>query len=80
MQNINKHDNDANDANDVDVHNVQQCLNIDLQWSTTQKWWDEISDDHNNELFPPIYNTISSEEKEIFSIKVQYIIKNIRNR
>ena len=57
-------------------NNVKNYLNIDLQWSNTKKWWDNIQN-NNTYLFPSTYNIISSEEKEIFSIKVQYIIKKI---
>jgi hypothetical protein len=59
---------------------IKHCLNIDLRWENTKKWWEEINIVANKEIskiFPSTYNVITSEEKEIFSIKIQYCIKKL---
>ena len=59
---------------------IKHYLNIDLRWENTKKWWEEINykiNNESNEIFPFTYNVITSEEKDIFSIKVQYCIKKL---
>jgi hypothetical protein len=63
---------------------IEHCLNINLRWEITKKWWEEINNEPNNDtnketnkIFPSTYNVIALEEKDIFSIKAQYCIKKI---
>jgi hypothetical protein len=60
-----------------DNKNIDYCLQLDYHWENTKKWWDNIILD--NYRFSEKYKIVSFEEKEIFSIKIQYLIKKIFN-
>ena len=59
-------------------HNIDYFLKIDYHWNNIKIWWDNISKDTNN-LFPNNFKKVSENDKNVFNIKLLYLIKKIFN-
>lgn len=59
-------------------NNIDYFLKIDYHWNNIKIWWDNISKDTNN-LFPNNFKKVSENDKNVFNIKLLYLIKKIFN-